>query len=227
MSTTEQIQRSSDRASERWLAFALNVLPAPLLGALAPGSFVSKTTFVAALAACQAAWTLTISERYLARATDAVALKARSAAVCDTYANQGSRNAAILPFTSALSGLCTAATAAVVEIPILHDLATAAFQSFNTMALQVITVSFFPSVSSLLAGAAGLSRARSKFDAEACRQAAATLALPYGEEKEGDDKKNRDPVIRPLRAVVRLISLTIINLYKSFIKKQKFWSFRK
>ncbi|EJK44843.1 hypothetical protein THAOC_36587, partial [Thalassiosira oceanica] len=44
----------------------------------------------------------------VARATDAVALKARSAAVCDTYANQGARNSAILPFTSALSAFCAA-----------------------------------------------------------------------------------------------------------------------
>ncbi len=36
----------------------------------------------------------------IAEATNAVALKARSAAVADTYANQGSRSGAILPFTS-------------------------------------------------------------------------------------------------------------------------------
>ena len=53
----------------------------------------------------------------LARVTDAVALKARSAAVCDTYANQGTRNSAILPFTSALSTFCAAAKASTVELP--------------------------------------------------------------------------------------------------------------
>ena len=35
--------------------------------------------------------------------------------VSDTYANQGARAGAILPFTSALSGLCAATTVAVVE----------------------------------------------------------------------------------------------------------------
>jgi len=40
-------------------------------------------------------------------------LKARAAAVSDTFANQWARSGAILPFTSALGGLCAAATAAV------------------------------------------------------------------------------------------------------------------
>ena len=46
---------------------------------------------------------------------DAVALKTRAAAVSDTYANQGTRSGAILPFTSALGGLCAAGAAAIVE----------------------------------------------------------------------------------------------------------------
>lgn len=33
-----------------------------------------------------------------------------------SYANQGSRNSAILPFTSALSAFCAAATAAIVGL---------------------------------------------------------------------------------------------------------------
>jgi hypothetical protein len=36
-----------------------------------------------------------------------------------SYANQGSRNSAILPFTSALSAFCAAATAAIVELPFI------------------------------------------------------------------------------------------------------------
>ena len=87
--------------------------------------------------------------------------------------------------------------------------------------------SLFPSLSILLAGGPNLSRVRCKFDTEACRQAATTLEIPHEDKNEGDDKKNKDPVIRLLRAAVRLISLTIINLYTRFMKKQKFWSFRK
>lgn len=55
-------------------------------------------------------------EYTLAIATDAVAVKCRIAAVADTYANQGARAGALLPFTSALAGLCVAGAAFVVEI---------------------------------------------------------------------------------------------------------------
>lgn len=59
----------------------------------------------------------------VARAVDAVALKARAAAVSDTYANQGARSGAILPFTSALGGLCAAAAAATVElVPLIPNI---------------------------------------------------------------------------------------------------------
>lgn len=50
------------------------------------------------------------------RATDAVADKARTAAIIDAYANQAARVGALLPFTSALAGLCAAAAAAAVEV---------------------------------------------------------------------------------------------------------------
>ena len=42
-----------------------------------------------------------------------------------SYANQGSRNSAILPFTSALSAFCAAATAAMVELPFIDAVSAA------------------------------------------------------------------------------------------------------
>ena len=46
------------------------------------------------------------------------------------YANQGSRNSAILPFTSALSAFCAAATAAMVELPFI-DAVSAAYSTIG------------------------------------------------------------------------------------------------
>ena len=58
-----------------------------------------------------------VHARYaIALGADAVALKSRQAAVSDTYANQGARAGAILPFTSATASLCAAVTVAVVEL---------------------------------------------------------------------------------------------------------------
>ena len=60
-------------------------MPAPILGAaLAGGALSTKCIVGAALGAAQSAYFLALAESSLARATDAVALKARSAAVADT-----------------------------------------------------------------------------------------------------------------------------------------------
>jgi hypothetical protein len=199
LSSTELIDRKSRSSMNKWKSFSLSVLPAPLLGALIPGALPTKTIVVAALAAAESAWYLARAEYILARATDAVALKARSAAVCDTYANQGMRSAAILPFTSALCGLCAAATAALVELPFVEAL-TEAGTALSTVSL-VGALSFFPSLSALFAAAASVSKARCEVDAEASMQAASTIALPY------EDKKD-DPVLRPLKGVRELVRLT-------------------
>jgi len=208
LSTSEQIERNSQRTSERWQSFVYSVLPAPFIGTMIPGVLSTKAVIVAAIAAAQTAFFLSEAENALARATDAVALKARSAAVCDTYANQGARSAAILPFTSALSSLCAAATAALVELPFME-----AFQAIGGpggVVSQVILASIFPALSSLFAAAASVSKARCEVDAEAAIQAAATLAVEYN---EGDD-----PVLRPFRGVGELIRLTASTGWKSFNK---------
>jgi hypothetical protein len=196
LSNTEQIQSKSSNASQKWQTFATSVLPAPFIGALVPGTLPTKAIIVTATAAAQTAFYLAQAEFSVSRATDAVALKSRSAAVCDTYANQGARSAAILPFTSALSSLCAAATAAIVELPFLEALGGTAQ---GTVA-QVLLVTAFPTCSALLAGAASVSKARCEVDAEAATQAASTLALEYSDQ-------GQDPVLQPFKGVVELIQL--------------------
>lgn len=165
---------------------------------------------VAAFAAAQSAYFLALAESTLSRATDAVALKARSAAVCDTYANQGTRSAAILPFTSALSSLCAAATAAIVELPFVEALASAG-TAWGTAA-EILTVSFFPAFAALFAAAASVSKARCEVDAEAAKLAASTLALEYSNDEE-------DPVLRPLKGVTELIVLTYQNSLREPLRR--------
>lgn len=146
----------------------------------------------------------TRAEETVARATDAVALKARSAALCDTYANQGARSAAILPFTSALAGLCAAATAALVELPLLGALGEMGGVA-GTLS-QSLTAAALPTLGSLFAAAASVSKARCEVDAEAANQAANLLVM---EDKNGDD-----PVLRPFQGVLELIKLTIKLTWK-------------
>lgn len=218
LSSTEQIERKSIGSRSKWQQFGFSVFPAPFLGVMVPGSFPTKTIVVAALAAAQAAYFLAEAEYVLSRATDAVAIKARSAAVCDTYANQGARSAAILPFTSALSGLCAAATAAVVELPFLEALAHSGTLVGSFSQLLIITI--FPALSALSAAAASVSKARCEIDAEAASQAASTLALEYNQ--ISDD----DPVLQPFRGVRELIRLTFVSTIMEPVRRWR-WRWRR
>ena len=216
LSNIEQINSKSMNASRKWQSFAISVIPAPLLGAFIPGTLPTKAIFVTATAAAQTAYYLAQSEFELSRATDAVALKARSAAVCDTYANQGARSAAILPFTSALSSLCAAATAAIVELPFLEALGG----STPGTLVQVLIVSAFPACSALLAGAASISKARCEIDADAASLAASTLALEYSDQ-------GQDPVLQPFKGVVELIQLATKSSLWDPLKRRlsNYWIF--
>jgi hypothetical protein len=210
MSTSEQIVKGSKLKTDRWWSFAWSVLPAPIIGSIVGGPNLStKCIVVAALAAAQSAYFLALCEGVVARATDAVALKARSAAVCDTYANQGARNSAILPFTSALSAFCAAATAATVELPFIDTVSTL-YGTFG----EVVVVSTFPILSSAFAAAAAVSKARCEVDAEAACQAASTLALEY----DGMNGSGDDPVLPPFLAVRELISLAMKGGWRSVRK---------
>eukprot|EP00986_Skeletonema_menzelii_P020985 scaffold32847_cov160-Skeletonema_menzelii.AAC.2 len=210
LSTSEQIVRGSKLKTDRWWSFAWSVLPAPIIGSIVGGPNLStKCIVVAALAAAQSAYFLALCEGVVARATDAVALKARSAAVCDTYANQGARNSAILPFTSALSAFCAAATAATVELPFIDTVSTL-YGTFG----EVVVVSTFPILSSAFAAAAAVSKARCEVDAEAACQAASTLALEYDSMNGSGD----DPVLRPFLAVRKLFTLAMTGGWRSVRK---------
>jgi hypothetical protein len=201
LSTAQQITGKSSGLRAKWRTFAFSVLPGPIIGALVPGtSLATKAIIVTACAALQSAFFLAQCEYSLARAADAVALKARSAAVCDTYANQGARSAAILPFTSALSGLCAAATAAIVELPFLESLSAAG--TFTSLTSEMVVVAIFPALSALFAAAASVSKARCEVQSEAAVQAASTLALEY------NSSEDEDPILRPFRGVYELIQLT-------------------
>lgn len=199
LSASQQIQQKSATGRSKLSTFAASVVPAPIIGILVPGGIATKAVVITAIGAAESAWFLAQAEYTLSRAVDAVALKSRSAAVCDTYANQGSRSAAILPFTSALSALCAATTAALVELPFFE-----ASSSFVTILGQTVGISFFPAFAALFAGAASVSKARCEVDAEAAMQAASTLALEY---EEGPNS----PLLQPGQAVVELIRLTLAN----------------
>lgn len=244
LSATEQIDASSRRMNGKWVTFVTSTIPAPIIGTLIPGSLATKTIVTAAFAAAQSAFFLSQAEYYLARATDAVAFKARSAAVSDTYANQGARSGAILPFTSALGGLCAAATAAVVEllpvasnvVPIAQSLVRIGFffwlvtrsvlggPSLNTnpvLALLPQTVVIFPTLGALFAAAASVSKARCEVDALAASQAASALSLPL---RENDKNGYRGQILEPFSGVKDLIRLTSKSAWrrvKKFRKKKK------
>jgi len=195
LSATEQIESSSRRAIYKWRSFSLGVLPAPFLAAIVPGPLSFKAIIASAVAAAQCAYSLAVVEFSLATAVESVALKARAAATSDTYANQGARAGAILPFTSALSGLCAATTVAIVEVlPLIAS-------PFG----ESLVCAFFPAVGATIAGAASISKARCEVDAAAATAAATELADTY---LEGSQKN-------PLEATGELVLLTLRALRRS------------
>jgi hypothetical protein len=145
----EQFEDSNKATYESWRRIAMSIVPSLVMAALFPGALATKAIVCTACGAAQSAYYMTVAEYSIAVATDAVALKARSAAVSDFYANQASRAGAILPFTSALAGFCAAASAAAVEL-----------LPFVNTAEQAIVALLFPSGAALFAAAAAVSKAR-------------------------------------------------------------------
>jgi hypothetical protein len=212
MSASEQVDNAAFRMGVKWKTFAISVLPAPVIAALCPGALGFKAVVCAAVAAAQAAYYLAICEYFLASAVEAVSLKARSSAVADTYANQGARAGSILPFTSALAGLCAAASAASVELlPLVSNLEVQA----------MITV-IFPSGAALFAAAASVAKARCEVDA-----AASSVAASRGLGENGD--KNRNPVTEVKEQVIMVVSttwgrfVTRIKQLKNALRRGKLW----
>lgn len=179
-SQTEQVEQSALRMNMKWKNFAYGVVPAPLIAALWPGNLSLSCIICAAVAAMQAAYYLSIAEYAVGAASVNVAKKAKAAAVSDTYANQGSRAGAVLPFTSALAGLCAAASAAVVEVMPL----------VSVVPVQSLMAVFFPMGSSLFAAAASVSKARCEVDAQAA-SSAASRGLVTEEEKDTEADPNK------------------------------------
>jgi hypothetical protein len=192
LSATEQVGASADKTKEKWVSFTLGMLPAPVLAALVPGTIAFKAIVAAAVGAAQAAYSLADAEYTLSAAVESVALKSRAAATADTFANQGARAGAILPFTSALSGLCAATTVAVVEVlPLLP----------STLAEALVGVTF-PAIGALIAAAASISKARAEVDSAAATEAASAVA----------DSEPEMNVRDPIKWTIDLINLTIRSL---------------
>mmetsp|Transcript_74266 Transcript_74266/g.135662 ORF Transcript_74266/g.135662 Transcript_74266/m.135662 type:complete len:524 (-) Transcript_74266:108-1679(-) len=192
LSASEQVTQASLNTKAKWSDFALGVLPAPFFGFLFPGALEAKCIVAAAIAALQAAISLAQSEYSLSQAMESVATKTRSAAVTDTYANQGMRAGAVLPFTSAVGIICAASTVAIVEFtPFL-----------GTITQEAIVGSIFPGLGVLVAAAASIAKARAEVDAEAATAAATLLS-------ESPAQRND-----PFKSTYELLRYTIRNIRK-------------
>lgn len=218
LSATEQVDLSSTRLTQKWTTFAVSVLPAPMIAALFPGALGFKAVVCAAVAAAQAAYYLAICEYFLAIAVEAVALKARSSAVADTYANQSARAGSILPFTSALAGLCAAASAAAVEM-----LPFAAH-----VEMQSLIAVIFPSGAALFAAAASVAKARCEVDASASSYAASRGLSPEGDKQKDPVRIVRDQIAITLfttwgRIVTRFKQLRNVIKQRKVMPKLKKW----
>ncbi|KAJ1633868.1 hypothetical protein T492DRAFT_977734 [Pavlovales sp. CCMP2436] len=189
MSVTDRVSKDGLTDRKRWISFAISVLPAPFFATLMPGGIGEKAVLAAATAAAQAAFHLAKAEYTLAIATDAVAVKARIAAVADTYANQGARAGALLPFTSALAGLCVAGAAFIVE--------------FNPL-----VASAFPALASVFAAAASVAKARCEIDFAATNAAADELAF-----RSSPGGGREQDFLEPINSVRKLISTVARSIW--------------
>lgn len=215
LSATEQVTNNSDKLKDKISTFAIGTLPAPLLASLLPGSIEFKCVVCATSAAAQAAFYLAGSEYEIARALDAVALKTRAAAVAETYANQGARSGAILPFTSALGGVCAAGGAAVVELlPLVHN-----------PILQAVASIGFPAAAAVFAAAASVSKARTEVNAAAAKAASEAFADAQFLSKSDDEKTSIGATSRgttePVRGVIELIRLAVNSFVSATRRKTR------
>jgi hypothetical protein len=196
LSATELVLAESDTNTKKLWYFATSTLPAPLFAALFPASLPVKAVVAATAAAAQAAYYLNDAEYELARAEDAVALKIRAKAVANTYATQGYRSAAILPYTSALGGLAVPVSAALVEmVPLVH----------SSPFLLALVFGAFPTAAAAVAGAASISKARCQVNAAASKHAAENFAHASLKATDRSQKGSLDPILN----VFNLIKLTV------------------
>lgn len=176
-SQTEMVFNKDLRERQRWASFVWGISPAPLVALLVRGGLGFKAIVATASAAVQAAYYFASAENAVARATASVAIKARTAAVADTYANQASRISALLPFTSALAGLCAAVATVLVEV-------------------QPTVSAIFPTLGALCAAAASVSKACCQADAAAARTAVDELGFKRDEETMDVSTKAFLPILK-------------------------------
>jgi hypothetical protein len=136
-----------------------------------------------AVAAAQAAYYLTAAEYGIARATESVAAKGRTAAVADAYSKQARKACARVPLASATAALACATCALVVEV-----------------APKVLGFGFALVAAALVRDAAKF-RARTRGDAAAAAAAADQLAGL-------DDGADDDPLL-PLALTWRNFKATL------------------
>eukprot|EP00616_Rhizochromulina_sp_CCMP1243_P002935 CAMPEP_0118987462 /NCGR_PEP_ID=MMETSP1173-20130426/44228_1 /TAXON_ID=1034831 /ORGANISM="Rhizochromulina marina cf, Strain CCMP1243" /LENGTH=498 /DNA_ID=CAMNT_0006938313 /DNA_START=22 /DNA_END=1518 /DNA_ORIENTATION=+ len=192
---------------ERFRSFVLATLPVPILASLCPGPLTFKAIVAATSGVAQTEYFHSRAEFQIARGQDAVALKARAAAVADAYASQGARSGSILPFTSSLAALCAAGTAAVVELLPLVPQAP----------LQALICAVFPALGSLIAAGASLSKARCEVDAEAAKAASDSFILAT------QTPGSPNSLLNPVKGTASLIQITFSAVSKTYWQTTRGW----
>jgi len=208
LSASEQVTPDSERLKQKITTFVISCLPAPLLALVLPGHLAHAGVICATAAAAQSAFYLAGCEYEIARALDAVALKTRAAAISETYANQGARSGAILPFTSALGGVCAAGAAAAVELlPLIHNLGA-----------QAVVSVVFPTAAAVVAAAASVAKVRTEVNAVAAKAASEIFGDANRLASTDDEKTSIGATTRgtmePMRGVIELVQLAKNSVVK-------------
>ena len=117
-SVVELSQDEAKADTALWVGFARSILPAPVAASILSytGSFALAAPVACGVAAAQAAFYLAAAEYGVARATESVASKGRTAAVADAYSKQAMKACAWVPRASAAAALACAVCALVVEV---------------------------------------------------------------------------------------------------------------
>jgi len=165
LSLSQQVKRSQSNNNKKYFQLGFASALGPFIAAVCPGPISFKCFLLCATTACQCAYYLAIAEFAVARCTDALALKMRSAATSDSYANQGTAEGSILPFTSALGGICTAG-ATTVGIFLSTD---------ENLIVKTAVCAAFPTLASLLAAAASVSKVKCIASLDQAREAAIAI----------------------------------------------------
>mmetsp|Transcript_9385 Transcript_9385/g.27345 ORF Transcript_9385/g.27345 Transcript_9385/m.27345 type:complete len:510 (+) Transcript_9385:75-1604(+) len=199
-SIPERVSGSSIKDRKRWIGFLWAVAPAPLIATVFPGGLGEKCIMASAVAAAQSAYQMFRGELAYAKGTDAIAIKLRIAAISEAYSNQGARAGQLLPFTSALGGLCVAAAAFLVE-------------------LNPTLACVFPGVAAVFAAAASVAKARCEVDFAATN----SVSSEFAQRAEASPAQNiQDPFFRPWFKVNQFIGETATKVatgIKAFFAK--------